>query len=368
MPGCWTRVRVRIQTIGRAILTPALVSSLAIGACLQSFADTPRAECGTLLPQIRKSGIPDVALAVFAHGSVTTAYCTLGPDALRPDAIFEAASLSKPVFAAAVLTLVESGRLDLDRPLYKYLPEYRHSENPFSTNAATDVVTDPRIRQVTARTVLSHTAGLPNWARGPLKFQSNPGARWSYSAEGYVYLQRVVETIIDNPLDVFVKQAVLAPLGMKNSSFVWEPEYASWAVSGHAVDGRSSPIAHYPRAVAASTLYTTLNDYSRFISAMLAAQPGTPYKLEETQQVVVSRGLSLGWGLGVAMEDSSGSIFHWGANPGFQSMFFLQPGKQRGILFLTDSDNGLDLVDSIVNRYVPGSHPALHFPMLHPKD
>jgi CubicO group peptidase (beta-lactamase class C family) len=160
--------------------------------------------CGHLLPHMRESHIPDVALANFAGGKVHTYYCTSQPQPLAPGAIFEAASLSKPIFAAAVLTLVQQGKLDLDRPLASYLSgPYRHEQNPFG-HGPSDVVTDPRLARVTARMVLSHTSGLPNWSRHqPLSFLANPGQKWSYSGEGYVYLQHVVETITGEDLQHF---------------------------------------------------------------------------------------------------------------------------------------------------------------------
>ena len=183
-----------------------------------------------------------------------------------------------------------------------------------------------------------------------------------------MYLQTVVETITGEPLERFVKEVVLDPLGMTHSSFVWNPAEQPHALDGHDAAGTVAPISRYSRAVASSTLYTTLGDYALFISALLASKPETPYRAEQSKQVVVDPRIGLAWGLGVALEPSSGSVFHWGSNPGFQSMFFVQPSTGRGVLFFTDSDHGLDLVDFLVARYVPGHHPTLRFPMLHPKD
>ena len=94
-----------------------------------------------------------------------------------------------------------AGKLDLDRPLMTYLPgPYRHVQNPFAPGVS-DVVTDPRFGRITARMVLSHTSGLPNWSRHqPLALSSEPGTTWSYSGEGYVFLQQVVETIAGQDL------------------------------------------------------------------------------------------------------------------------------------------------------------------------
>jgi CubicO group peptidase (beta-lactamase class C family) len=350
----------------------ALVCGCLLGPGLSAMAAGQRTSgvCDELLPQMRQSHIPDLALATFAKGNVHIYYCTAESHLLGSEAVFEAASLSKPIFSVAVLTLVQQGKLDLDRPLSTYLSEpYQHQQNPFGPGID-DAVTDPRLFRVTTRMVLSHTSGLPNWSRHqPLTFLTDPGQKWSYSGEGYVYLQRVVETITGEDLQTFMLKTVFDPLGMTHSSFVWRPEFAGQVRAPHAADGSQGESQHYANALASSTLYTTLDDYAKFILTLLNPPPGSPAALEETKQVEVNAKLKLGWGLGVAVEEVSRSAyFHWGANPGFQSFFMVQPASGRGVLFLTNSDNGLDLIDSLAARVVPGKHPALKFPMLHPKD
>jgi CubicO group peptidase (beta-lactamase class C family) len=103
--------------------------------------------------------------------------------------VFQAASLSKAVFAYAVMKLADQGKLDLETPLSQYLPGYLEN--------------DDRINRITARHVLTHRTGFPNWRSGgkPLTIQFTPGERFSYSGEGFVYLQRVVEKITGQPLD-----------------------------------------------------------------------------------------------------------------------------------------------------------------------
>jgi len=131
------------------------------------------------------------------------------------ETVFEAASLSKPVFAYGVLKLVDQGKLDLDTPLNKYLG------NNY------DVVDDPRINLITARHVLSHTSGFPNWRDNDrtknLLIHFTPGDKWSYSGEGMVYLSKVIEKITGLSLEDFMQQTVLQPLGMTSSSYIWHP-------------------------------------------------------------------------------------------------------------------------------------------------
>ena len=162
---------------------------------------------------------------------------------------------------------------------------------------------------------------------------------------------------------------MFVPLGMVHSSFVWQTGFAAQLLPPHTGAGVAATPELYQHALASSTLYTTLGDYAKFVTALLLPASGSPLALEETQQVEVNRKLKLAWGLGVAIEVAPRrAFFHWGANPGYQSFFLVQPGSGRGVLFLTDSDHGLDLVDRLVADFVPGRHPALSFPMLHPKD
>src|SRR5205085_228501 len=118
----------------------------------------------------------------------------LTKEPVNTETIFEAASLSKPVSAYAALKLCDKGLLKLDEPLSNYLPE------PY-------IADDPRIKLVTMRHVLTHTPGFPNWRRNAtLNFINNPGEKFSYSGEGFVYLQAVVEHITRQPLQEYIKR------------------------------------------------------------------------------------------------------------------------------------------------------------------
>jgi CubicO group peptidase (beta-lactamase class C family) len=168
--------------------------------------------------------------------------------------VFEAASLSKPVFAYAVLKLVDAGKFDLDKPLNQYLP------------GNYDVGDDPRLGQITARRVLSHTPGFPNWRPqgGALKIHFTPGDRFSYSGEGFVYLAKVIEHVTGEKFDDFMKKTVFDPLGMTSSSYVWQESYETAKTFRHnsmgEVTGRNEPaqnVADYPQS---SNVYDSLGE------------------------------------------------------------------------------------------------------------
>ena len=137
--------------------------------------------------------MPGLAIAIVENGRVTWTggFGTLNDAARTPvdtGTIFEAASLSKPVFAYTVLRLADRGDLDLDRPLFQSL-EYPR------------LARDERYKRITARMVLSHATGLPNWGGETLTLQFDPGTAYGYSGEGFVFLQKVVEHLTGRSLD-----------------------------------------------------------------------------------------------------------------------------------------------------------------------
>jgi CubicO group peptidase (beta-lactamase class C family) len=134
---------------------------------------------------------------------------------VKTDTVFEAASMSKPVFAYAVLKLCERGVLDLDTPLTHY-----------TTSRFLDG--DPRLDLITARHVLSHTTGFPNWRSQshPLSIAFTPGTQWSYSGEGYAYLQSVITELTKQPIEDYMRANIFEPFGMTSSGYVWTDTFA----------------------------------------------------------------------------------------------------------------------------------------------
>lgn len=286
---------------------------------------------------------------------------------VTPDTIFEAASLSKPVFAYGVLKLADAGKLDLDAPLVKYLPG-AYVEN------------DERLNQITARMVLSHRTGFPNWRRrgDQLKINFTPGERFSYSGEGFVYLQKVVERLTNGPLDAFMQKTVFAPLGMTSSSFVWQSAYESRKTYGHdpfgAVTGRRKP----QEANAAASLHTTATDYAKFVTAVMtgaglkrktAREMLTSYvKVQEGCTDCVSNPASgalvqnVSWGLGWGLQHTpdGDSFWHWGdSNNDAQAYVVAFPKQKLALVLFANSGNGHSIFPRIVDEAVGGQQPAI---------
>ena len=320
-------------------------------------ADLPR-----LMEQAR---VPGLAIAVIDRGRVawTRGFGVMragGDAAVTESTRFEAASLSKPVTAYVALQLVDAGRLALDAPLTKYM-------------TYADLPDDPRAKTMTARHVLSHTTGFANWRRrDPLKLFFAPGERFSYSGEGYVYLQRVIETITGATLEAAAKRMVFEPLGMTRSTFVND---GADIASRHTDIGMPLELGPAPSAVnAAASLVTTAADYGRFVAAAIAGarlKPETA-QLMLTPQVQLDNCVmcttrdraepsrDLAWGLGWGLEESSeGRVaWHWGDNGGFKNYVAVLLPARRGFVYFTNSDSGLSLRDQIVARVLGGTHPA----------
>ena len=244
------------------------------------------------LPQLMKDGeVPGLAIALVRDGDVVwhRGFGVKNSKTKAPvdDAtVFEAASLSKPVCAYAVLKLADSGKFDLDKPLNQYLPGNH------------DVGDDPRLNQITARHVLSHTTGFPNWRSDKiLKIHFKPGERFSYSGEGFVYLSKVIERVTREPFDDFMKHTVFQPLGMTSSSYVWQPSFDKSQSFRHNVLGyvldQNKPSPEFANvANAAASLRTTAQDYGRFLAAVLKGTGLKPEtrKLMLTPQIQVCEG------------------------------------------------------------------------------
>lgn len=221
----------------------ALIASLT--ACLCSLCSgsahsvPPSADLQTLVErQARDKQICAVSYATIHEGKISSSGGASGCNHRRTptgDSVFQAASLGKPVFAYAVLKLAQEGSLNLDAPVVSYLPQgYMHAQNPFAFGQPpiTNRVVAPELSEVTARMVLKHTSGLPNWSSDSLAFDFKPGAGWQYSGEGFMLLQRVVESITNEKLDDFMRHRLFDPLAMSNTAFRWQPRFADAFMPG----------------------------------------------------------------------------------------------------------------------------------------
>jgi CubicO group peptidase (beta-lactamase class C family) len=341
-----------------------LAALMALASCASApNADPASAEpADQLLRLVQRHHICAAAVVVIRQRELQQATTAAGCDpalVVKGDSVFQAASLSKPVFAYAVLKLVDQGRMALDAPVLRYLPHgYRHAFDPsqHGAPAAADEVTDPRLLDVTVRMLLQHTAGLPNWASGPLHFKSTPGTRWIYSGEGYVLLQQAVEAVMGQPLDEVMQEQVFTPLGMAHSGYRWTPQIAGRLLPGTKVNGSPRKVIELRRPVAAFSLYTTVDDYGLFLTALLRDE-ATLARISDSP-VDVDTSLNLRWGLGWGIEQAGEDVhlWQWGNNPGYRAFVIAFPRSGDGLVMLTNSDGGLKLAEPLVRAALPAQH------------
>ncbi len=305
------------------------------------------------IPGLSIALIADAELAWIGHYGVANIETGIPVTA---DTLFEAASLSKPILAYLVLGMVERGELSLDTHLFELLP-YSRFDNA------------PEALLLTPRLVLSHQSGLPNWGGEPLKFKFEPGSRFGYSGEAYVYLQKVVEAQTGLTLQTLAQQQVFDPLGMTNSKFTWSEDTHQLLATGHNNSNKPQHRSR-PEASAASSLHTTATDYARFMLAWLNTEGIAPQSIETAYTAAVKIqsspdesahnrhiiGWGLGWGIQHSAEPLDKVVWHWGDNGVFKAFMALQPGTRNGVVFFTNSVNGLEIAQPIAELVVGDVH------------
>jgi CubicO group peptidase (beta-lactamase class C family) len=324
-----------------------------------------------------------VALAGTAEG-ITTLEAIGNRDLaddqpMRPDTLFRIASMTKPVTAMSVLMLADEGKLKIDDPVEKYLPEFRGQMLVASRSGDEVALKKPR-RPITLRDLLTHTSGMPGpppglanlyekrnhtlaegvmaFSQRPLDFE--PGSKWAYCNTGIDTLGRVVEVVSGMPYEAFLQERIFGPLGMVDTTFFPSQDQLSrLAVTHDRKDGKLTavknpliglpPGAKYP--VPAGGLYSTAPDLAKLYQMMLnrGSANGRRYlsesSLDEMTKVQtgdLKAGFTegMGWGLGcgvvrtptgVTASLSRGTYGHGGA---FGTQAWIDPRKGKYVVLL----------------------------------
>jgi CubicO group peptidase (beta-lactamase class C family) len=318
-----------------------------------------------------KYKFPGVAAALIEHGQIT-AIETFGlrdrksGAPLTANTIFEAGSLGEPVYAYSVLLLSAEGHFNSGSPIPTYFPlPYVRDLDAASPSSPAEPLYDPQFNQITAMRVMNHTSGMPDWARGQhLRLQTAPGKKWSYSREGYIYLQRAVEHATSESLDSLVTRSILGPARMAHSSFSWKEAYTSDVATGYDTSGAPIEAHRYSRPLASLTLYTTIRDYAQFIAYLMASAPAqraheSAVSLMLNPTVSVDDSVPFSWGLGFGLEKVGDGIsfFHREKSSGIQCFVIASRKSGNGILIFTNSGNGLDAVGDILAATSSTNHP-----------
>lgn len=336
----------------------------------------------TVTRLMRAARVTGIGIAILNHGQVAylKGYGFRDQEKKLPltaDSVISAASFSKVAFAYLAMQLVEEGALDLDRPVYQYLPKPLPEYDAYR-----DLAGDLRYKKITAKMLLSHTCGFPNWRRfaedGKLSINFEPGSRFAYSGEGIDLLQLVVETVAKKPLADLMRARVFQPLGMTRTSMVWEERFETDYANGYDEQEHSLGPQRRKHADAAGSMQTTIGDFARFVQAvneskglhqetrdrMLSAHVQILSKHEfptlssETTDENKAIRLSYGLGWGLYWTPYGRAFFKEGHDDGWRHYAVCFDKSGTGIVIMTNSSNGeaiyKELLETLLrNNFTP---------------
>jgi CubicO group peptidase (beta-lactamase class C family) len=318
----------------------------------------------TVTRLMQAAEVTGVGIAILNHGDIAylKAYGFRDKEQNLPltvDSVMSAASFSKVAFAYMVMQLVDEGALDLDKPVYQYLPKPLPEYPRYA-----DLADDPRYRLITARMLLSHTSGFANWRffedDRRLRIHFEPGSRFAYSGEGIDLLQLVVENITKQPLEKLMDERVFRPFGMTRTSMVWKDRFDSNYANGYDEYGRSLGPQKRTTADAAGSMQTTIGDFARFVQAVMegkqlrkktwdeifrpqiqiTSQHEFPTLSNETTGENKSIRLSYGLGWGRYRSPYGEAFFKEGHDDGWRNYTVNFEEQKSGIVIMTNSGNG----------------------------
>lgn len=330
-------------------------------------------ETPTLTPLAKRMAelnVPGLSVALIHNGKVEWArgfgVKKIGGAPVTPDTLFQAASISKPVFALGVLRLVDQGKLDLDTDINRYLKSWKLPENEFT-----------RTTKVTLREILSHSAGItvhgfPGYASDEalpsvvqildgakpanteaIRVDATPGTLYRYSGGGYVIAQQLLADVTGVPTPTYMHEAVLAPLGMSHSTYEQPLPTKRKSEVALAYNSAGKPVNggfHIYPELAAAGLWTTPTDLARYAI-------GVQQMLTDKSKQVISASLARkmltpvrgqhGLGPMVGGPPEHRFFTHSGGNEGYRCILIAYENGD-GIVVMTNADNGSMLMDEVV--------------------
>lgn len=314
--------------------------------------------------------VPGVSIAIIEDGAIKWAKGygianTADSSLVDVNTMFQAGSISKPVAALAALKLFEEGKVDLDTDVNEYLATWKLEENDFMNE-----------EKVTLRRLLTHTAGTTvhgfpgyqqtdsfpsindvldgNGNTPKIFFDTIPGSIWRYSGGGYTIMEKVVEDVSGQPLENYVKEVILDPLGMTNSTYQ-QPlpidaglnASAAYTGDGELIEGLWH---NYPEQAAAG-LWTTPTDLAKYciaVQEILTKNKSSVLSLETIELMLTKH--KNDWGLGPGLRGEGDSLIfqHGGKNAGFTNRMTAFAYQGKGLIIMTNADRGGELINEIV--------------------
>ncbi len=310
--------------------------------------------------EVETKGLPALSVALVDDQTVVWAqgFGYADPQAKKPataETVYRVGSVSKLFTDLAVMRLVERGALDLDAPVKKYLPDFKPS-NPFG-------------KEITLRQLMTHRSGLvrespvgnyfdptgPSLAKTVRSLNQTelvfaPETKIKYSNAGIAAVGLVLEVTQEQPFARYLSRTLLAPLGMKRSSFAPEPEITKDLAKAlmWTYQGREFPAPTFELGMApAGCMYSTVNDLARFLSVLFAGGKGPggvivkPETLEEMYKPQFAKGGDgQQFGLGFMVDKLEGKrrIGHGGAIYGFSTQLEALPDEKLGVVVIASRD------------------------------
>ncbi len=322
-----------------------------------------------------KANVTGLGVAVLNNGKVVyqRAFGFRDGDRKLPlteDTVMYGASFTKPVFAVAVMQQVDEGRVDLDRPVLAYLPR------PISTYESwEDLAADPRHARLTARMLLSHTAGFANYRflnpDGRLRIFFEPGSRYAYSGEGLNLLQMVLEAHLGTPIGGLIQAGIFDRFGMARSSLTWREDFSENLAMGHDAGGKVLGHRRQSRVRVAGSMDTTLADMGRFLEGVLRgdglsaaakremlrpqirihSKQQFPTLSSETTRDNDAIALSYGLGWGLFRSRRHGpAFFKEGHDDGWENHLVAFGDSGSGLILMSNSSNGDCIFKDLLER------------------
>ena len=345
----------RREFVGRAVAAVGL-GQLSLHGCSRelsprdAFLQQRIAEWERSIPQwLKDAKLPGASMLLLNEGRIFWrrefgVKDAVTKEAVTSDTVFAACSDTKPVFAYAVVKLCEKGVMNLDTPLTRYTSR-RFLEG------------DARLDLITARHVLTHSTGFPNWRndKEPLAIAFTPGTQHKYSGEGFHYLQSVVEEVTRQSFPEFMRVNILEPFGMTSSRIVPDDAYARGTATPHDQNGMridkkqrtaSEDAANMATYGAAASLMTTPSDYAMFMLEILEPKPADAFRLNQDSlrdylRPQVKRdeitSASLGWVIGRL--NGLTAFSHAGSAAGWQCEVSASTDRKSGFVIMTNGDN-----------------------------
>ena len=299
-----------------------------------------------------EKNVPALGIGIIEEGELrhVAVYGELKKDTPAPDdAVFNIASLSKPITTLLTLHLVSNGDWDLDEPLYHYWVD-------------PDVKDDLTHKLLTTRHVLNHTTGFDNWRRmhpsKKLTFKFEPGTQVNYSGEGFEYLRHAMERKFERPFEELVDSVLFKPYGMNNSRLLWDENvHKLLYAEEHNKEGVPYNLKKRVKNVCASDdVLTTIEDYCLFGVNVMR---GTGLSEEvyrdmmRPQAVVkVDGAFGLGWYIEQNFYKNEFALMHTGSDAGVATKVILLPESNRGIVMFTNGDNGFEVIEIVEAEFL----------------